>query len=127
MMTRFVSELNFAGSPSWVVGFGGVFSCPNIARAIAQREIAMKLHLPAVLLESDLFDFVGQVGNLPPILNRLVDASRNFPVPAIGRFSIGGRLPTCPTKSACGGERCLRKVGKKCLRKVKKGCILKPE
>jgi hypothetical protein len=38
---------------------------------------------------------VGQVGNLPPIENRPFAKSGIIK----GRFSIGGRLPTCPTKS----------------------------
>ncbi len=39
-------------------------------------------------MRSQIFNFVGQVGNLPPIINRHASLSR---------FSIGGRLPTCPT------------------------------
>src|SRR5258708_6505526 len=48
-------------------------------------------------------DFVGQVGNLPPIVNRRAGASDNppwsddFPDSAAGRLPIGRRLPTCPT------------------------------
>ncbi|HEY6393410.1 MAG TPA: prepilin-type N-terminal cleavage/methylation domain-containing protein, partial [Bryobacteraceae bacterium] len=38
---------------------------------------------------------MGQVGNLPPIVNRRVEDFHN---PAARRLPIGGRLPTCPTK-----------------------------
>jgi tetratricopeptide (TPR) repeat protein len=47
--------------------------------------------------------FVGQVGNLPPIINRRAAESGKLPDQGIllealtGRFLIGGRLPTCPT------------------------------
>jgi hypothetical protein len=40
-------------------------------------------------------DFVGQVGNLPPIENRPVNS---IPDAEKGRLTIGGRLPTCPTE-----------------------------
>src|SRR5712691_2954023 len=46
---------------------------------------------------------VGQVGNLPPIYNRPAEVTGNhsgvdgFPGPGLCRFTIGGRLPTCPT------------------------------
>jgi hypothetical protein len=45
-----------------------------------------------------MMGIVGQVGNLPPIVNRRVAGWGKSSECSIGRFSIGGRLPTCPTK-----------------------------
>src|SRR5260370_20732737 len=40
---------------------------------------------------------VGQVGNLPPIGNRPIAGSGMSSETSVRRFTIGGRLPTCPT------------------------------
>src|SRR5260370_16623967 len=109
MITKFVSELNFARVPSSGWGLGGAFSWPESASAIAQRNI------------------VGQVDNLPPIVNRRLEAVDNFllfndfPISATGRLPIVRTLPTCPTRSACSGKKRLRKVDEECLN------ILEPE
>ena len=42
-------------------------------------------------------NFVGQVGNLPPIVNRRVTELGKLSESSIGRLPIGRRLPTCPT------------------------------
>jgi len=39
-------------------------------------------------------DYVGQVGNLRPIVNRPAEA---FEKSTTGRFPIGRRMPSCPT------------------------------
>src|SRR5216684_1886537 len=107
MITRFVSEVNFARVPSSDAGLGGVFCWANNARA--HRKI------------------VGQVENLRPIDNRpgagTAKLSREIlSETSTGRLPIGRRLSTCPTKSACC--KFLKKVGDERLRKV---CILEPE
>src|SRR5258708_4086199 len=101
MITRFVSEVNFARVPSSDAGLGGFFCWANRVRAIAQR-------------------IVGQVDNLRPIDNRpgagTAKLSREIlSETSTGRLPIGRRLSTCPTKSACC--KFLKKVGDELLRK----------
>src|SRR5260370_3028310 len=79
MITRFVSELNFARVPSSEGGLGGAFSWASSVRAIAQSKI------------------VGQVGNLRPIGNRPLTGTGKLSTASTRRLPIGGRLTTCPT------------------------------
>src|SRR5258706_13404923 len=50
---------------------------------------------PTINTNKTNFIFVGQVGNLPPIEDRPFQNRRNEPQ---ADLTIGGRLPTCPTK-----------------------------
>src|SRR5437588_983133 len=69
----------------------------------------------------DLLHFVGQVDNLPPIENRPAEPSENLLERETGRFSIGGRMPSCPTK------RPRRIVSAICLLLLSTGCIVGPK
>src|SRR5258708_15228539 len=50
---------------------------------------------PTINTNETNFIFVGQVGNLPPIEDRPFQNRRNEPQ---ADLTIGGTLPTCPTK-----------------------------